>query len=225
MTKPLIYLCEDDAELAAAIRHLLQQEGYDCEWFYDRETLDQGISISVPDLLILDVQLPGDDGFSISQRLRQNFPLLRIVIMSVKHDQRYRQQGYDAGAMLYLPKPFDPNALLAFLQGIFTDQTQSDTLLLRPSLGLLQYQHQNVRLTPSEISILQCLVTNHPQPAEYHLLMEAADFGFSDQGRNLLEVNVSRLRKKIRQINKDSSTGIGNKTRVGYYLTQDIAVV
>ena len=226
MSKPLIYLCEDDSQLAEAIQHLLRNEGYACEWFYDRETLDQGMARQVPDLLIMDVQLPGEDGFSISHRLRKNFPHLRIIIMSVMHDDRYRQQGYASGAMLYLPKPFDPSALLAFLQGIFIEQDNSKQLILRPELNLLEYQQQSIRLTTSEVRILQCLATNQPKPAEYHQLMEAAGFDFNDQGRNLLEVNVSRLRKKIKQAHHDgTTTGIANKTRVGYYLTLDIAVV
>ena len=118
MNKLLIDICEDDSSLAEVMGSILIDIGYQTRWSMTGNELDEQMSVRIADALILDVELPGENGFSIAERYHRTYPLLPIIIMSVRGSQKDHLKGYDSGAMLYLPKPFEPEALIACLNGV-----------------------------------------------------------------------------------------------------------
>ena len=113
-----ILVIEDERLLAQSIKAVLEQKGFEVESVYDGETGAEYARLGIYDLVILDVMLPGLDGFQVAQALRAsrcNTPILMLTARSGIDD---RIQGLNAGADYYLTKPFDTRELLAVTLGV-----------------------------------------------------------------------------------------------------------
>jgi DNA-binding response OmpR family regulator len=224
MTVKLIYICEDDPHLGLATQAFLKEEGYDCQLFVDSEALDKQCRQRLPDVLLLDNGLPGECGFDIAKRYEIAEPNIRIIMMSVLQRAHHLSQGYCAGAMLYLPKPFDPEALIACLRGLFKGSTVRYRLTLKMESKQLLYPEGVVDLTINETKILYCLSLRYPRIVEYFELMETLGLDLDSNQKNALEVIVSRLRKKLKDVPRDMPTII-NKQSLGYSITYPLHIV
>jgi two-component system OmpR family response regulator len=224
MTVKLIYICEDDPHLGLVTQALLKEEGYDCQLFVDSEALDKQCRQRLPDVLLLDNGLPGESGFDIAKRYEIAEPNIRIIMMSVLQKAHHLSQGYCAGAMLYLPKPFDPEALIACLKGLFKDRSLQYRLTLKTQYRQLLYPEGVVDLTTNETKILYCLSLHYPRVVEYFELMETLGLDLDFNQKNALEMMVSRLRKKLKYIPHNMLI-ISNKQSLGYSITDVVNVV
>ena len=229
MSNPLIYICEDDPSLGQAIMARLQHEGYRVYLFNEALSMDEHANEQVPDLLLLDVQLPGETGYSIAQRYLRTVPNLRILMMSVLGKPHDLMTGYDAGAMLYLPKPFKPEALLACLTGVFGSinkpgQKAGLNLTLNTQTHKLTLKAGVVCLTESESKVLAFLALRSPEAAQYHELMEILGVDLDHARKNTLETLMCRLRRKLADINRAELT-IHNQRNYGYGLIGELLIV
>ena len=229
MSNPLIYICEDDASLGQAIMARLQHEGYRVCLFDEALSMDEYANEQVPDLLLLDVQLPGETGYSIAQRYLRTVPSLRIIMMSVLGKPHNLMTGYDAGAMLYLPKPFKPEALIACLTGVFgpinkPKQEADWNLSLNMQTHKLTHKAGVVCLTESESKVVSFLALRSPEVAQYHELMEILGVDLDHARKNTLETLMCRLRRKLADINRAELT-IHNQRNYGYGLIGELLIV
>ena len=228
MTRPLVYICEDDPSLGEVILHRLQQEGYQCRLFCEAFEMDECSHSPVPDLLLLDIQLPGESGYSIAQRYLRVMPNLRVIMMSVLSKQNDILAGYNAGAMLYLAKPFKPEALIACLRGVFGDifdETHNEPKdpCLTVVSQTLSHEDVSVKLVESEVKMLMFLALRYPDAAEYYELMEHIGLDLESSRKNTLETFVSRLRQKLAPIEHEYLT-IKNVRNTGYQLSSAIII-
>tara|TARA_B100000795_G_scaffold269308_1_gene258318 strand:- start:65 stop:766 length:702 start_codon:yes stop_codon:yes gene_type:complete len=228
MTRPLVYICEDDPSLGEVILHRLQQEGYQCRLFCEAFEMDECSHSPVPDLLLLDIQLPGESGYSIAQRYLRVMPNLRVIMMSVLSKQNDILAGYNAGAMLYLAKPFKPEALIACLRGVFGDifdeaHNEPKDPCLTVVSQTLSHQDVSVKLVESEVKMLMFLALRYPDAAEYYELMEHIGLDLESSRKNTLETFVSRLRQKLAPIEHEYLT-IKNVRNTGYQLSSAIII-
>jgi two-component system OmpR family response regulator len=228
MTRPIVYICEDDPSLGEVILHRLQQEGYQCRLFFEAAEMDECSNSPVPDLLLLDVQLPGESGYSIAQRYLRVMPNLRVIMMSVLNKQNDILAGYNSGAMLYLAKPFKPEALIACLRGVFGDifdEAHSDPT--EPCLAVesqtLSHQDISVKLVENEVKILMFLSLRYPDAVEYYELMGHLGLDLEGSRKNTLETFISRLRHKLIPIEREYLT-IKNVRNTGYQLSGAIII-
>ena len=226
MSTPLIYICEDDPSLGQMVMMRLQQEGYRCRLFYDPEEMDECSRTDLPDLLLLDVQLPGESGLSIAQRYQRAVPGLRVIMMSVLAKPRDILTGYDAGAMMYLPKPFTPESLVACLHGLFgkpDPHEVASTPILKLESHRLYHAEGLVQLTVQESSVLSFLAIRQPYAVEYYELMCNSELEMDIDRKNTLEVLVSRIRQKLKAI-PGQSVSIKTKRNFGYELLGQLVV-
>src|SRR5512144_1487347 len=119
MTAPLasLLIVEDDLEISRLLADFLQREGFEVECADSGKAMDAVLQRMRPDLLVLDLMLPGEDGLSICRRLRadDNIP---ILMLTAKSDEIDRVVGLEMGADDYLTKPFAPRELLARVRAI-----------------------------------------------------------------------------------------------------------
>lgn len=113
-----ILIVDDEPNIVLAIEFLLQREGYRTEKAFDGLQALEVAAAFQPDIVILDVMMPGMDGFNVGQRIRR-MPLLentKIIFLTAKGTQRDKQTGYDSGAEAYMIKPFDNDELVTLVK-------------------------------------------------------------------------------------------------------------
>ena len=224
-----IAICEDDTDLGNALLSILENAGYHCSLATCAEDLDLIISKEHVSLLILDNQLPGESGPQIASRVSKSYPLLNIIMMSVKSDIESRVEGYNSGVMLYLAKPFEPADLLAAVNGFKKqfDSSKPQGLILETSKLSLISSNNQITLSAKEFIILKLLAVRSPSPVETHELLEAISKDSEElASKASLEVAISRLRKKLNQANIDRQLlNISSSHSLGYTLKGDITLI
>ncbi len=116
-----IYIVEDEKDIADIIRHYLKNAGYTVEEFDDGEKALRRIHVSVPDLLLLDLMLPGMDGLELCRLLRSEpaTKKLPIIMLTAKGEETDKIVGLEMGADDYITKPFSPKELVARVKALF----------------------------------------------------------------------------------------------------------
>lgn len=203
-----IVLVEDDAEIRDLLRDYLQREGFrvdaaDGGTAFDRlmEKFDE------PDLIILDLMLPGEDGFSICRRIRAKSQV-PIIMLTARGEDIDRIVGLELGADDYLPKPFNPRELLARIRAILRRSQQrasSATQSLRvgplrvdlEARSVSTLNNVDIELTSAEFDLLACFVTRPGRVLSRDQLMDWTRGRRPDVFDRTIDVQMSRLRKKI----------------------------
>ena len=118
MEKDTIYVIDDDPGIRELVAEYLSHQGYAVETAEDAAALDRLLAARLPDLLVLDWMMPGEDGLSIARRLRAQPGFPPIIMLSAKGEDIDRIIGLEVGADDYLPKPFNPRELLARIRAV-----------------------------------------------------------------------------------------------------------
>ncbi|MEG1240137.1 MAG: response regulator transcription factor [Oscillospiraceae bacterium] len=220
-----ILVVEDEIELQHSIAEGLRLDAYavdSCGDGFEAQTL---IAVETYDLIILDLNLPGPDGFSLLKELRRENGDVKVLILSARDSLEDKIQGLDLGANDYLTKPFHFAELEARVRGLLRRQfTQQDTVLTCGDLCADTSSHvalaggQELPLTRKEYAILEYLLCNPGKPVSAEELIDHVWDSGADGFSNSLRVHVAGLRKKLRAALNDDP--IRNKIGVGYYIEE-----
>ena len=186
---------------------MLQKYGYECESSDDFQNIGEKALSSKADLILLDINLPYQDGFQVCRYIRQksNVP---IIILTSRNTDFDELMGLNIGADDFVSKPYNGQVLLARIQKILarTYEVQSNTLLTHKGLTLnllratISHNGNEKELTKNELGILRLLMLNKgniiPRDAIIDELWQSEEF----IDENTLNVNVVRLRKKLAEI-------------------------
>lgn len=213
MSKERILIIEDETNIMELVAYNLEKEG----WLVSKaRTGDEGwekIQQEHPDLILLDLMLPGLDGLEICRRTRQNKTTrdIPIIMLTAKAEEADRVLGLESGADDYVTKPFSPRELVARVRAVlrrvdntFADAEERETITLGPiKMDLRQHKvlvkNQEVELTPKEFDLLHLLLS-HPGRAfsREYLLENLWGYEFFGDTRTV-DVHVRRLRQKIEE--------------------------
>lgn len=220
-----ILLIEDEKLLADSLRDLLMSKGFQVEVVYDGESGADYAMLGVYDLLILDVMIPGPNGFQVARQVRANRCNTPILMLTAKSDVADRVEGLNAGADYYLTKPFDTRELLACINSLLRRQGgQVETLShgnteLELSTGVLRCGERKVRLTAKEFHVMRLLLSAGKNLIPKETLL-ARVWGYeTSAAENHVEVYMAFLRKKLKSIG--SNLRIEAVRRMGYHLEVD----
>ena len=223
-----ILLVEDNDELREVTLAFLRRCGHDARGIPAAEDIQDAAGAFVPDVYVIDIGLPNEDGLSLTRRLRASHPGAGIIIATARSQIGDKVEGYESGADLYLPKPVHPQELVAGLNalgkrvrsadvGASGLQLVSGQLQLRGPRGL-------VDLTASDAQILSAMVRAPGQTLERWQLAEVIGQGEEAAPSNaLLEMRIARLRKKLAAAGAPPP-GIKALRGVGYALTCPVAL-
>lgn len=201
--KERILIIEDDEAIVRVLRRALSYEGYTVDTALDGET---GINLARehhPDLVILDLMLPGMDGIEVCQRLRAGGGT-PIIMLTAKDAVQDRVQGLDAGADDYMTKPFDLEELLARLRALLR-RTQMERapvlnfadLMLDTSTRQATRGTRVIALTAKEYDLLE-LFLRHPRQVLTREMIFDRVWGYDFGGEsNVLDVYIRYLRQKL----------------------------
>lgn len=217
-----ILIIEDEKMLADSLKLLLEKKGFTVECVYDGISGTEYAETGVYDLLILDVMMPGMNGYEVAKQVRAHRCSTPILMLTAKSELEDRIRGLDAGADYYLTKPFDTRELLACInallrrQGNQVDELAFGNTVLDLSTSTLICGEKSVRLSAKEFDVMRYLL----QSGERNISKEAMlvkVWGFeSNATENHVEVYVGFLRKKLASIGSDIR--IEAIRRLGYHL-------
>ena len=220
-----VLVVDDERSILRALQTILSRHGYDVSHAETGESALEVCARGLPDLIVLDLGLPGIDGFEVIRRVRERAKT-PIIVLSVRGAERDKVAALDLGADDYLTKPFGVDELLARVRvalrhvagaasagAVFrTGDLAVDLERRRVTLA-----GQEVRLTPTEYSLLKALIS-HPNKVltEQMLLREVWGPAYGDEA-HYVHVYVARLRKKI-EPNPQSPRYLRTEPGVGYRL-------
>ena len=217
-----ILIIEDEKLLAESLKTLLETKGFQVEAVYDGETGAEYAELGVYDLLILDVMMPGMNGYEVARKVRASRCATPILMLTARSGLEDRIQGLNAGADYYLTKPFDSRELLACInallrrQGNQVDELAFGNTVLDLASGRLVCGEKAVRLSAREFDVMRLLLQSQDRNLSKEVIL-ARVWGYdSNAVENHVEVYVGFLRKKLKSIG--SNIAIVALRRMGYHL-------
>ena len=223
-----LLLVEDEKRMAQALCQILRLEKYEVDHFADGLSGLSAVETDVYDIIILDVMLPGMNGFEIAKRARQNGIRTPILMLTAKSELDDKVVGLDSGADDYLTKPFQTKELLARLRALGRRNINSAdgtltfgdiTLDTGTATLVCTANGQSVRLSEKEYKILEYLISNQGQVLTREQLAVKI-WGFESEAEyNNVEVYMSFTRKKLTFVGAKSM--IKAVRGIGYELRYD----
>ena len=217
-----ILIIEDEHTLADSLKVMLTSKGLEAEAVYDGESGEQYASLGVYDLIILDIMLPGQNGYQVAKNLRKKHITAPILMLTAKSDIEDKVQGLNSGADYYLTKPFDSRELFACVNALLRRQgTQVNELgfgntHLDLESAALGCGDNSVSLSAREFDVMRLLMTSGKNHISKETLLTKVWGYDSNAVENNVEVYVGFLRKKLASIGSDIR--IEAVRRLGYHL-------
>jgi two-component system, OmpR family, response regulator MprA len=201
---PRVLVVEDDDAIAQVLQRSLRMEGYDVRIAGDGVAALDEVHAFLPDLMILDLGLPGLDGVDVAKTLRQAGDDTPILVLTARDGVEARVEGLDAGADDYLVKPFERQELLARLRALLRRRPpRGQATLIMGDLRLNPDTHEVTRgerpvdLTQREFELLEYLMRNERIVISRQRLLDEV-WGYDPFSMtNTIEVFVSNLRRKL----------------------------
>ncbi len=214
-----ILLVEDDVMVACGVKLGLVDAGYAVDWVGSAEKALEISHNEAFDLAVIDLGLPGMDGLTLTQRLRQDGHTMPVMILTARDGLSDRVRGLDMGADDYMIKPFELPELLARLRALLRRSQAATSSVL--SFGPLEMDTatrqtcvrpsgQLVELGQREWTVLEYLLLHTPKPANKEKLLQALTGWDKEITSNAVEVYISRLRSKLEPL------GVGLRSIRGF---------
>lgn len=220
----MVYILEDDDNIRKLINYSLKSQGFEVQDFALPSAFWSALQTKNPDLLLLDIMLPEEDGISILKRLRSNPKTSTIpVIMLTAKDSEYDVvTGLDSGVDDYVTKPFGMMALVSRIKAVLRRYEKSDShkeLLEAGGIKIDENQHtvfagnQQLFLTVKEFDLLVLLIKNRGNVLTREQLLESVWGLSSEIESRTVDVHIRTLRAKLGEYEKNIETirGVGYK--------------
>jgi two-component system response regulator TctD len=209
---------EDDPDLGDALVQRLSREGHAVDWEKDGEAADDILQYQDYEVVILDIGLPGMDGFEILRRLRRRGSRTPVLMLTARSELEDRVGALDVGADDYLSKPFDfrefdarCRALLRRSQGLASNVSHVGKLTFDRVTKIAQVGDTQLKLPSREFRLLEIFLANLGRVVSKEQIASQL-FDFEDEaGPNAIELYVGRLRRKL-----DGALAIRTIRRLGY---------
>ena len=228
MQTKTIYIVEDDENIRSMVQYALTGNGYEALGFESAPSFFEQLEYKKPDLVLLDIMLPGEDGLSILQHLRKRNDTknLPVLMLTAKSEEMDKVRGLDLGADDYVSKPFGILELLSRIRAVLRraessrpdDSLPSDSVLEYSGVKVDQDSHEvtafgeDVKLTKKEFQLLTTLMENRGRVLTREQLMSIV-WGFEYSGETrTVDIHINTLRKKI----GDDGSRIQTIRGVGY---------
>lgn len=204
VNKPRILVVDDDERIAASVRRSLTYDGYNVDVVHDGPSAIEAVRSQPPDVIVLDLMLPGIDGLEVCRRLRATGDDVAVLMLTARSTVPDRVTGLDAGADDYLVKPFAHEELLARVRTLLRRSLRDDRQMLRYADLTMDVDAMEVHrgdreidLTALEFSLLEYFMRNSRIVLSRSRIREAVWDLDVDTTSNVVDVYVRYLRQKI----------------------------
>lgn len=203
-----VLLVDDDRDLVEALEYTLARDGYEVLAAFDGKAGLKKASEQTPDLMVLDLMMPGLSGMEVLSELRSAGSRLPIIVLTALSDEDHVVEAFKLGADDYMVKPFRPRELIARIQALLrrsqgqADQQGSRALALRdvtldPDSAEVTVGGKAVHLTRTEFNLLHYLMLNRDRVMRSADLISGVWGWDAEENDDMVKVVVSRLRRKI----------------------------
>jgi len=211
-----ILVVEDYLPLQTSLIEVLRKFGHHVQGIESAETFDEEAQDHKMDLVIIDVNLPGEDGFSLARRLHAVQPSLGIIILTAKTDEADKVTGYECGADIYLTKPVGFDELMAAVNALSRRLGKSaptaggfnrepEAIEIHMATASIMGSTGQAELTPTEFKLLLALARANSKSLELWQIYDVLGKDEQTLQKSALEAQLYRLRKKL------SDCGAGNQ--------------
>jgi two-component system alkaline phosphatase synthesis response regulator PhoP len=203
-----IMVVEDEEAIVRLISYNLMKEGFEVLTSSDGLDALEKIRTEKPDLIILDIMLPGIDGYEICRQIRKDDISVPVIMLSARNEELDKVLGLELGGDDYVTKPFSPRELIARVRALLrrvqrVEKTPDHEIISIGKLVIDLSSHEVkldervVKLTPKEFDLLEFLIRNKGRAVSRAQLLDRVwDYDFSGDTR-IVDVHISRLREKI----------------------------
>lgn len=204
-----VLLVEDEVAIRKFTKINVEKAGFDV---YEAGTGEEGVEMALelkPDVVILDIMLPGIDGFQVCNILRNEIPDLGIIMLTAKSQDVDRILGLEQGTDDYMIKPFNPQELVLRIKSLIrrlnfnSDDNKSVGIINYGPFSLDSYSKRftkndkQIDLTPTELSLIKIFMENENKAFSREELMELAWGNENKADTKIIDVNIRRIRAKI----------------------------
>jgi DNA-binding response OmpR family regulator len=224
-----IVVVEDNADLRELTCHVLKQDGHQVTGLACAEELEDLAGGEPADIFLLDLNLPGEDGISLSKRIRKAHPLVGIIIISARTDLNDKLIGYESGADWYIPKPVVFAELSAAIKSFARRRhaSKQDQAKLTTGLSLnkldLQGPIDEIKLTPTEAKMLTAFARAPAGKLETWQIAEMLGVVADEAMKASISVRIARLRKKLVDVGAEGVV-IESIRNVGYQILLHVEI-
>ncbi|MCI7036701.1 MAG: response regulator transcription factor [Treponema sp.] len=220
----MIYILEDDENIRKLIAYTLQSHGYECSCFERPSDFWKSIENYIPDLILLDIMLPEEDGITILKKLRYSsqFKSIPTIMLTAKDTEFDVVTGLDAGADDYITKPFGMMALISRIKAVlrrYEKTKESSEILELGNLKVDVSKHsvfvkdRQVFLTVKEFDLLTLLLQNHGKVMTREQILDSVWKIDVDIESRTVDVHIKTLRQKLEDAGEliETVRGVGYK--------------
>ena len=231
MAKGKILIVDDEKKIVSLVRTYFEREGYQVAEAYDGQFALEAFKREAPNLIILDVMLPGLDGLEVCREIRRSSDV-PIIMLTARDDDTDKLVGLELGADDYITKPFSPRELVARVRAVLRRSRPSSSPAPSPSrltLGDLildeerfeaTCHEQSLALTPAEFHILAVLARSPGRVFSRTQLLDSA-LGETYEGyERTIDVHIKNLRHKLSAVSGQDDCTIVTVHGVGYKLQE-----
>ena len=203
----MIYLLEDDESIRKLVIYALESQKFEVKGFDTPSHFYEAMKEQVPDLVVLDIMLPEEDGISILKQIRKSMPLLTVMMLTAKNTEYDRVEGLDAGADDYISKPFGIMELMARIRALLRrsgaigkpdlSSIRIEDLEIYPEQYEVKYHGEPIALTYKEFQLLCLLAQNSGIVLTREILLEKIWGLRSERENRTLDVHIRTLRSKL----------------------------
>jgi len=222
-----IVLVEDHDILRQMLKQALEEVGHQVTALSCAEELEDEARGTMADIFLIDLNLPGEDGLRLTERIRAAHPLIGIIILSARRLPEERTRGYVCGADIYLSKPASLDELRAAVSAVsrrLRPSTRQSTFRLNPhQLQLTSPSGASVELSPRESDLLVAFCRAPSYRLDQSLMIDLLHKDAASHPKSALELHILRIRKKLAQLGV-TGPGIQSIRGWGYQLCVNLVI-
>lgn len=203
----LVYYVEDDASIRGAVLYALNSTGFEAEGFEDGESFFEAVSQQLPDIVLLDIMLPGIDGLEVLKCLRADRKTadIPVILITAKGSEFEKVIGLDSGADDYVAKPFGVMELISRIKAVLrrvprqdaAEQITVDGLTIDVRQHTVTIEGKEIDLTLKEFNLLHCLIRNEGRVFTRDELLDIVWGYDAETETRTVDVHIGTIRQKL----------------------------
>lgn len=210
MNEYKILVVDDEDRIRGIIKDYITPQGFHIDESFDGKKALEMVSTNTYDLIILDVMMPGIDGWVVLKEIRKNTPDLPVIMLTAKGEEYDKLFGFDLGADDYVVKPFSPKELLARIKAVIkrakpkneSDIFELNDLYINFDSQVVKIRDNELKLTPKEYDLLKFLIQNQNKVFSRDNLLNSV-WGYDFYGDiRTVDTHIKMLRENLKEYRK-----------------------